>query len=106
MRLTSNVRPTWASTLGALAALALLAASMGSAAAAASASNPPTCQSLEDKCLKHVHRREASSGEPASDGVDRPHITALECYDSFHKAQQSGIWPEHLPFNFAIQCAN
>jgi hypothetical protein len=72
--------------------------------AIAASGKAATCQALEDKCLIHVRAREASA-KPAADGVERPHITEFECYDSFHKAQDTGVWPQHLPFNFAMPCA-
>ena len=64
----------------------------------------PTCQTLENKCLKHV--RASATTAPAADGIERPHMTEAECYDSFHAAESTGVWPAHVPFNFAIKCAS
>ena len=64
----------------------------------------PTCQALEDRCVAHANKMAAKPA--AADGVERPRITANECYDSYHSAQQTGTWPAHVPFNFAIACTN
>jgi hypothetical protein len=86
------------------AALATLILLSGALPAAATTTAAPACLALHDKCLAHVQRRNAAP--PAADGIERPHLTENECYDSYHAAQKSGVWPEHLPFNFAIDCAN
>lgn len=83
--------------------LALLSAFVASSALAAGAT-APTCQSLEDRCVAHANKMAAKPA--AADGVERPRITANECYDSYHSAQQTGTWPAHVPFNFAIACTN
>jgi len=31
-------------------------------------------------------------------------MTRNECYDSYHVAESTGIWPAHIPFNFATSC--
>jgi len=69
----------------------------------ASTTTGVTCLKLEDKCLAHVRARLATQ-KADSDGVARPHMTENECYDSYHEAVKSGIWPERLPFNFATNC--
>ena len=94
-------RPSSASQLAFAGAAALLL--LATVAARPDTAAGPTCAALEQKCLKHV------AGNPkapkiASDGVARPHMTDTECYDSYHKAEDTGVWPEHLPFNFAIAC--
>ena len=66
------------------------------------AKETPTCQALEDQCVKHVET--IAARQPEADGIERPHMTRNECYDSYHAAESTGIWPAHIPFNFATSC--
>jgi len=76
---------------------------VGCGSAMAAAADPPTCKQLEERCVAFIHIRDAKAKPPA-DGVERPHIKLDECYDNYHKAEQTGVWPAHLPFNFAVKC--
>ena len=103
MRSISPMKPQASASL--LAVLAILASACITIRPVLADTAPaPTCQSLEDKCLKHVHVKQTAA--PDSDGVDRPHMTETECYDSFHAAAGTGIWPAHVPFNFAVKCTS
>jgi len=84
------------------AILLVATASAFAAGSGMAATTIPTCQALEDKCVKHVAAIE--SRKPADDGVDRPQMTTTECYDSYHAAEATGVWPAHVPFNFAVTC--
>ena len=90
-----------------LAALVLLSTAFaGIAPPAALAAAPgagPTCLSLHDRCLAYIQRKAKAA---SSQGATQTGITETECYDSYHKAQSTGVWPEHLPFNFAMSCTN
>jgi len=67
--------------------------------------DPPSCQRIEQSCLNYVEKLTAKQAQ-IPQTADRPHMTADECYDSYHKAQGTGQWPAHLPLNFAINCTN
>lgn len=74
-------------------------------ALAATAKDAPTCEQLKEKCLAHIRKREANTkAPPETEG--RPHLQAEECYANYSKARETGVWPEHLPLNFAIACTN
>jgi hypothetical protein len=62
-----------------------------------------TCQQMEDNCLKFAHRAVMAAGA----GANVPYNAgANACYDSFHNAQGTGVWPANPPFSFALKCTN
>jgi hypothetical protein len=62
-----------------------------------------TCQQMEDNCLKFARRAAMAAGADA----DLPYnASANACYDSFHKAEDTGVWPANPPFSFALKCTN
>ena len=54
---------------------------------------------FQNQLHQHRHHHEDNS---ASSGA----LTMEGCWDSYHKARRTGIWPEHIPYNFAITCTN
>jgi hypothetical protein len=64
-----------------------------------------TCEKIKQNCMARV-ARDASRVHAASDGIERPHLTASDCQSSYTQAQSTGVWPEHLPYFFAAQCTN
>ncbi len=70
------------------------------------ANAPQTCQKIQQNCLARVAKGAATRAKAPQDGVDRPHLTEADCSASYAQAQTTGVWPEHLPYNFAAQCTN
>lgn len=89
-----------ASTAAAFIAVATGCAAFDSASAAATTA-PQTCESIKQKCVSRVAHR-MKTEKP--DGIERPHLTFAECDASYHEAEKTGVWPEHLPLNFAVPC--
>jgi hypothetical protein len=88
-----------------LAVLALAAAAPCDATAAVTprVGKLLTCQQMEDNCLKFARRAVMAAGANA----DLPYnASANACYDSFHNAQNTGVWPANPPFSFALKCTN
>lgn len=61
-----------------------------------------TCAQMETNCLLTAKRAEAEA--KANNRLVAPNMTAAFCYDSYHAAQNSGVWPANPPFNFALKC--
>ncbi len=70
------------------------------------ATAPLTCQKIQQNCLARVAKAAAAQAKAQKDGVDRPHLTEADCSASYAQAQATGVWPEHVPYNFAAQCTN
>ena len=61
-----------------------------------------TCERMEKNCLLTAKRAEMEAQT-----THRPvpaNMTANFCYDSFHAAEATGVWPANPPFNFALKC--
>ena len=100
--------PRWVTRSAAAVVVATFATlTMGAFAAHADgpASSTLTCQKIQQNCLARV-AKDASRVHAASDGIERPHLTVSDCESAYAQAQSTGVWPEHLPYNFAAQCTN
>ena len=100
---TQTRRAGAAIVVAAFAALTMMSATAAYADGPTSATL--TCEKIKQNCLARVARA-ASRIHAASDGNERPHLTESDCASAYSQARSTGVWPEHLPYNFAAQCTN